>query len=77
MFVSINRGREVLGGARKNMPKLDEKPFAIPKLLAVQAVTDCRWVLLYVQRWLRAPLQRPDGTLVEREEGTARRVMFS
>ena len=27
---------------------------------AVEAVTDCRWVLLYVKRWLRAPLQRPD-----------------
>ena len=37
---------------------------------AVQAVTDCRWVLLYVKRWLAAPLQRPDGTLVEREKGT-------
>ena len=37
---------------------------------AVEAVTDCRWVLLYVKRWLRAPLQRPDGTLVQREEGT-------
>jgi len=37
---------------------------------AVRAVTDCRWVLLYVQRWLAAPLQRPDGTLVKRSEGT-------
>ena len=37
---------------------------------AVQAVTDCRWVLLYVKRWLAAPLQRSDGTLVERDEGT-------
>ena len=37
---------------------------------AVQAVTDCRWVLLYVKRWLAAPLQRPDGTLVERDQGT-------
>jgi retron-type reverse transcriptase len=27
-------------------------------------------VLLYVKRWLAAPLQRPDGTLVEREKGT-------
>jgi RNA-directed DNA polymerase len=33
---------------------------------AVQAVTDCRWVLLYVKRWLAAPLQHPDGTLVSR-----------
>jgi RNA-directed DNA polymerase len=37
---------------------------------AVQAVTDCRWVLLYVKRWLAAPLQRPDGTLVKRSKGT-------
>ena len=37
---------------------------------AVEAVTDTPWVLLYVKRWLAAPLQRPDGTLVERDEGT-------
>jgi RNA-directed DNA polymerase len=37
---------------------------------AVQAVTDCRWVLLYVKRWLAAPLQYPDGTLVQRSKGT-------
>ncbi len=29
-----------------------------------------RWVLLYVKRWLAAPLQHPDGTLVERDKGT-------
>lgn len=28
------------------------------------------WVLLYVKRWLAAPLQRPDGTLTERDQGT-------
>jgi RNA-directed DNA polymerase len=37
---------------------------------AVRSVTDCPWVLLYVKRWLAAPLQRPDGTLVERDKGT-------
>jgi RNA-directed DNA polymerase len=37
---------------------------------AVQAVTDCRWVLLYVKRWLQAPMQQPDGTLIERCQGT-------
>jgi RNA-directed DNA polymerase len=37
---------------------------------AVEAVTDCRWVLLYVKRWLAAPLELPDGTLVERTRGT-------
>ncbi len=38
---------------------------------AVETVTDARWVLLYVKRWLAAPLQLPDGTLVERTMGTA------
>jgi RNA-directed DNA polymerase len=37
---------------------------------AVEAVTDTAWVLLYVKRWLAAPLQSPDGTLVERDKGT-------
>jgi RNA-directed DNA polymerase len=37
---------------------------------AVEAVTDTPWVLLYVKRWLAAPLQRPDGTLIERDKGT-------
>jgi RNA-directed DNA polymerase len=37
---------------------------------AVEAVTDTSWVLLYVKRWLAAPLQHPDGTLQERDRGT-------
>ena len=37
---------------------------------AVEAVTTEPWVLLYVKRWLQAPLQHPDGTVVERERGT-------
>jgi RNA-directed DNA polymerase len=37
---------------------------------AVEAVTDCRWVLLYVKRWLAAPLVRPDGALEQRSKGT-------
>jgi len=37
---------------------------------AVQAHTDARWVLLYLRRWLQAPLQLPDGTLVQRDRGT-------
>ncbi|MBV9364672.1 MAG: group II intron reverse transcriptase/maturase, partial [Solirubrobacterales bacterium] len=37
---------------------------------AVEAVTDCRWVLLYVKRWLKAPLRHPDGTLEQRSRGT-------
>ena len=37
---------------------------------AVQAHTDAPWVLLYVRRWLAAPLQQPDGTLTARHRGT-------
>jgi RNA-directed DNA polymerase len=37
---------------------------------AVEAVTDTGWVLLYVKRWLAAPLQLSDGTVVERDKGT-------
>ena len=37
---------------------------------AVQAHTDLPWVLLYVKRWLAAPLQQPDGTLQRRDRGT-------
>jgi RNA-directed DNA polymerase len=37
---------------------------------AVAHHTDLPWVRLYVARWLRAPVQRPDGTLEERTKGT-------
>ena len=37
---------------------------------AVKANTDQKWVLLYVKRWLVAPLQLPDGTLQQRDRGT-------
>ena len=29
-----------------------------------------RWIVLYVERWLKAPLQQADGTLVARDRGT-------
>lgn len=37
---------------------------------AVQANTDQPWVILYVKRWLQAPVQMPDGTLQQRDRGT-------
>ena len=39
---------------------------SVPWDLVVKAVevnTDDRWVVLYVQRWLQAPVQLPDGIL--------------
>ena len=37
---------------------------------AVGHHTDQKWILLYVERWLRAPLQREDGSLEAREKGS-------
>lgn len=37
---------------------------------AVRKHTDCKWVVLYIERWLKAPVQLEDGTLVNREKGT-------
>lgn len=37
---------------------------------ALRKHTDCKWVLLYIERWLQAPVRMPDGTLVSREKGT-------
>lgn len=37
---------------------------------AVRKHTDCKWVLLYIERWLKAPVQLGDGSLVHRDKGT-------
>ena len=37
---------------------------------AVKKHTDCPWILLYIERWLKAPLQKADGTLQNRDKGT-------
>jgi RNA-directed DNA polymerase len=37
---------------------------------AVRKYTQCRWILLYVQRWLEAPMQTADGLLTPRTKGT-------
>jgi group II intron reverse transcriptase/maturase len=47
----------------------DEVPWDLV-LRAVKAITDARWVLLYVERWLAAPLKHPDGALEQRSKGT-------
>jgi RNA-directed DNA polymerase len=36
---------------------------------AVEANCDERWVILYVKRWLNAPVLQPDGTTIERDRG--------
>ncbi|BBI16863.1 Retron-type reverse transcriptase [Neochlamydia sp. S13] len=37
---------------------------------AVRKHTDNKWVILYIERWLKAPLQLENGTLVQRTKGT-------
>jgi group II intron reverse transcriptase/maturase len=37
---------------------------------AVGKYTQCPWILLYVKRWLQAPVQLADGTRVPRTKGT-------
>ena len=54
---------------------LDIRAFfdSIPHELLLKAVskhTNLGWVLLYVRRWLEAPLQREDGTIEARDRGT-------
>lgn len=39
-------------------------------LKAVAHHTDQRWILLYVERWLKAPLQQDGGALVARDRGS-------
>jgi RNA-directed DNA polymerase len=39
-------------------------------LRALRRHTDCKWVLLYVERWLKAPVQLVDGSLEARDKGT-------
>jgi RNA-directed DNA polymerase len=37
---------------------------------ALRKHVQCEWAMLYIGRWLTAPLQRADGTRVERTRGT-------
>jgi group II intron reverse transcriptase/maturase len=39
-------------------------------LKAVRRHTDCPWVLHYIERWLKAPVQMDDGSVVPRSAGT-------
>jgi len=32
--------------------------------------TDCKWIRLYIERWLKAPAQMPDGQHMTRSQGT-------
>jgi RNA-directed DNA polymerase len=44
---------------------------------AVRKHTDCQWLLLYIERWLKAPAQLEDGTLVSRDKGSPQGSVIS
>ena len=44
---------------------------------AVAHHTQSAWVRLYIERWLRAPVQMPDGTAVPRTRGTPQGAVVS
>jgi RNA-directed DNA polymerase len=46
-------------------------------LQALRRHTDCKWVLLYIERWLKASVRMPDGTLVERSQRTPQGAVIS
>ena len=39
-------------------------------LRAIRRHVTCKWVLLYIERWLKAPMVQEDGTTMERSRGT-------
>jgi RNA-directed DNA polymerase len=39
-------------------------------LRAIQKHVTCKWALLYIERWLKAPMVQEDGTTIERDRGT-------
>jgi RNA-directed DNA polymerase len=64
-----HRGRQRLETGSVSRLRYDTVPWDLV-LKAVAHHTDQKWILLYVERWLKAPLQQPDGSLVARDRGT-------
>ena len=44
---------------------------------AVRHHTGCRWMLLYIGRWLTAPIVESDGSIISREKGTPQGEVIS
>ena len=44
---------------------------------SVSKHTDCKWVLLYIERWLKTPVIQSNGTMVKREKGTPQGAVIS
>jgi RNA-directed DNA polymerase len=44
---------------------------------AVRKHTNCKWHLLYIERWLKAPVQQVDGSVKEKVKGTPQGAVIS
>lgn len=44
---------------------------------AVRKHTDCKWILLYIERWLKTPVQLEDETLIKRDRGSPQGSVIS
>ena len=77
MLAGICAGGRLQGRSLPRLIDMDIRAFfdTVPWDLVLKAVAHHvspgqKWILLYVQRWLKAPLQKADGTLVTRDRGT-------
>ena len=75
MLAGICPGGRPQGRFLPGMIDLDIQKFfdSVPWDLVVKAVrahTEDPWVVLYVKRWLQAPVQQSDGTMLVRDRGT-------
>ena len=77
MLAGICAGGRLQGRSLPRMIDLDVRKFfdSVPWDLMVKAVQanvthEQRWIVLYVRRWLAAPIVMPDGRTAERDRGT-------
>ncbi len=77
MLAGICAGGRPQGRSLPRMIDLDIRKFfdSVPWDLMVKAVQanvthEQRWIVLYVRRWLAAPIVMPDGQVAERDKGT-------
>jgi hypothetical protein len=63
------RHNQGANNARMSMTLFDNIDHAL-LLRAVRKHVTCKWALLYIERWLTAPMEQNDGTVVERKRGT-------
>ena len=44
---------------------------------ALHKHTDNKWILMYIERWLKVPMQSKDGTFISRDKGTPQGAVIS